>query len=76
MKKFSLLVAFELICLSGYPCQGSYWNSCGPDSTNDIIITAFANCCAGTFYIVDLCNNNQVLAVSISQNGSNSSCIN
>ena len=76
MKKFSLLLAFALICLSGYPCQQSYWNSCGPDSTNDMIIDAFANCCAGDFYIVDLCNNNQVLTVTVPQDGPNSSCIN
>jgi hypothetical protein len=75
MKKILFVLAFGLISFSVFPCQGTNWNSCGLESTHDMIIDAFSNCCAGNFTITDLCNNYQVTFVSVSQDGPNSSCI-
>lgn len=74
MKKILFVLAFGLISFSVFPCQGTNWNACGIDSMNDMILDAFSNCCAGNFTITDLCNNNLVFHVSVSQHGSNSSC--
>lgn len=75
MKKLLIGLAFSFICFSGFAVEDP-WNACGLQDILDISTAMGQNLCEGTYYIKDICNNDNIIPVTVPVDGPNSSCAN